>query len=39
LDSLIAALALHHDCDLATRNETDFEGTGVRTVNPWEQNT
>lgn len=30
MDSLIAALALHHDCVLATRNEADFEGTGVR---------
>ncbi len=37
MDSLIAALALHHDCALATRNESDFEGTGVRVVNPWEQ--
>lgn len=37
MDSLIAALALHHDCSLATRNETDFAGTGVRVVNPWEQ--
>ena len=37
LDSIIAALALHHDCTLATRNEADFEGTDVRVVNPWEQ--
>jgi len=37
MDSIIAALALHHDCTLATRNEADFEGTGVRVVNPWEQ--
>ena len=35
LDSIIAALALHHDCTLATRNEADFEGTGVRIANPW----
>ena len=37
MDSLIAALALHHDCALATRNEADFEGTGVKIVNPWRQ--
>lgn len=37
MDSLIAALALHHDCALATRNEADFAGTGVRLLNPWEQ--
>jgi predicted nucleic acid-binding protein len=35
LDSLIAALALHHGCALATRNEADFAGTGVTVVNPW----
>ena len=38
MDSIIAALALHHDCTLATRNEADFEGTGVRVANPWRQN-
>jgi toxin FitB len=37
MDSIIAALALHHDCTLATRNEADFEGTGVRVANPWRQ--
>jgi len=35
LDSMIAAIAFHHDLVLATRNERDFEGTGVRTANPW----
>ena len=35
LDSLIAALALHYDFHLVTRNERDFEGTGVTIVNPW----
>ncbi len=35
LDSLIAALALHYDFHLVTRNEWDFEGTGVTIVNPW----
>jgi predicted nucleic acid-binding protein len=37
MNSIIAALALHHDCTLATRNEADFEGTGVRVANPWRQ--
>lgn len=37
MDSLIAALALHHDCTLATRNEADLEGAGVKVVNPWRQ--
>jgi tRNA(fMet)-specific endonuclease VapC len=35
IDSLIAALALHHECSLATRNEDDFRETGVVIVNPW----
>jgi len=35
LDSLIAALALHHDCTLATRNEDDFRATGIALINPW----
>jgi predicted nucleic acid-binding protein len=37
MNSIIAALALHHDCTLATRNEADFEGTDVRVANPWRQ--
>ena len=36
IDALLAATALQHDLTLATRNVTDFEGTGVRLVNPWE---
>jgi len=36
LDSLIAALALHHGCTLATRNTDDFMGTGVPVYNPWQ---
>lgn len=35
LDSLIAAIALHHDLQLVTRNVRDFAGTGVTLVNPW----
>ncbi len=34
--SLIAALALHHRCVLATRNEGDFAAAGVTLVNPWQ---
>jgi len=35
-DAQIAALARVHDATLATRNTSDFEGCGVRVVNPWE---
>jgi tRNA(fMet)-specific endonuclease VapC len=35
MDSLIAAIALHHRCSLVTRNETDFVETGVTLINPW----
>jgi len=35
MDSLIAALALHHQCCLATRNEDHFKEAGIRVVNPW----
>ena len=35
IDSLIAALALTHNLHLVTRNEKDFQGTGVVVVNPW----
>jgi tRNA(fMet)-specific endonuclease VapC len=34
MDSLIAALALHHALSLVTRNENDFKDTGVTIVNP-----
>ncbi|CAN5903740.1 hypothetical protein BH23ACT11_BH23ACT11_31090 [soil metagenome] len=36
IDSLIAALALHHNLVLATRNVDDFEAAGVEILNPWE---
>lgn len=35
VDSLLAATALQHDLTLVTRNTADFEGTGVRLINPW----
>ena len=35
-DTLIAATALVHGMTVATRNLTDFETTGVRLLNPWE---
>ena len=34
-DAQIAAIAQVHDAILATRNTSDFEGCGVRLVNPW----
>jgi predicted nucleic acid-binding protein len=35
LDAQIAAIARSRRAILATRNTTDFEGCGVRLVNPW----
>jgi predicted nucleic acid-binding protein len=35
MDALIAATALAHGSALATRNISDFEGTGIALVNPW----
>lgn len=35
LDSLNAAVALHHGFILVTRNEVDYTGTGVHVFNPW----
>lgn len=35
LDAQIAAIASVHDATLATRNTSDFEGCGIRVVNPW----
>lgn len=36
IDALIAASALRAGMRLATRNVSDFEGTGLTIVNPWE---
>ena len=35
IDKQIAATALVHDLTVVTRNTTDFEGTGVRVINPF----
>jgi predicted nucleic acid-binding protein len=35
LDCMIAAICASHAAALATRNERDFEGTGIAIVNPW----
>lgn len=36
LDAQIASVARTHRAILATRNTADFEGCGVRLVNPWQ---
>lgn len=36
IDGLLAASALQHDLSLVTRNTRDFEGLGVRLINPWQ---
>lgn len=35
MDSLIAAVAIHGQLTLATRNVNDFRDTGVALINPW----
>ena len=37
IDSLIAATDLAYDLTIVTRNTRDFEGAGVRTLNPWDR--
>lgn len=34
-DAQIAAICRHHDAPLATRNVRDFDGTGIRVLDPW----
>jgi predicted nucleic acid-binding protein len=34
-DAQIAAIALAHQALLATRNTKDFEGLGLKLINPW----
>jgi len=36
MDSLIAAIALYHNCVVVTRNAADFADTGASIANPWE---
>ncbi|MGK7910972.1 MAG: type II toxin-antitoxin system VapC family toxin [Synechococcus sp.] len=38
-DALIAATALVHSLTVVTRNTEDFERTGVKLLNPWQQST
>jgi predicted nucleic acid-binding protein len=35
-DAQIAAIALLHRAELATRNIADFSGCGLRLINPWD---
>jgi predicted nucleic acid-binding protein len=35
IDGMLAALALRHDAQLATRNTADFEHLDVKLINPW----
>jgi predicted nucleic acid-binding protein len=36
-DAQIAAISRTHGAALATRNTHDFEGCGVRLINPWQE--
>ena len=36
IDSLIAALAVHYDLTLVTRNVADFQAAPITVFNPWE---
>lgn len=34
---MIAAIAKSHNAAIATRNTKDFEGCGVKLINPWDK--
>lgn len=36
-DAIIAATGLAHDMTVVTRNISDFDKTGVKTLNPWDE--
>ena len=36
-DAQIAAVAIHHDLTLVTRNTKDFQRSNVRLLNPWNE--
>lgn len=36
IDSLLAAIALHHELRLVSRNVKDFDYAGVDVINPWD---
>lgn len=36
IDSMIAAIALAHDFQIASRDTTPFQAAGVEVINPWE---
>jgi predicted nucleic acid-binding protein len=36
-DGLIAATALEHGLTVVTRNTADFQASGVRLLNPWQE--
>jgi predicted nucleic acid-binding protein len=33
--SLLLSLAVHNHCILVSRNTESFQGTGIKTINPW----
>lgn len=35
LDLMIAAIVKHHNAAIATRNTKDFQGCGIKLINPW----
>ena len=35
IDSLIAAIAIHNNCSLVTRNEDDFKNVALSIINAW----